>query len=165
MFCSIHLNFTAKTPRPPRETKKMESDKQKDPFKEVDPELDRIASKFVDAAYKVHLNLGPGLLESAYEACLAYEVEKQGLKVERQVAVPLVYGDVRLNVGFRLDLLIEGKLIVEVKAVESLLEVHRAQVITYLKLSGNQLGFLVNFNARILKNGLERIVLSNSKKS
>jgi GxxExxY protein len=133
-------------------------------YEEVGPELDAIASKVVDAAYKVHFNLGPGLLESAYEACLAYEIAKRGLKVKQQVEVPLVYGDVRINAGFRLDILVEDCLIVEVKAVERLLPVHRAQMITYLKLTGHKLGFLVNFNVSLLKKGLERIVLSKSKK-
>jgi GxxExxY protein len=134
-------------------------------FKEVDAELDEIAKQVVDAAFKVHFNLGPGLLENAYEACLAYEIGAKGLKVEKQVEVPLDYQTVHLNVGYRIDLLVENRLIVEVKAVESLLPVHRAQVITYLKFSGNQLGFLVNFNAPILKKGLERIVLSKAKKT
>ena len=133
-------------------------------FKEVDSELDEIATKVVDAAFKVHFNLGPGLLENAYEACLEYETQEKGLKVERQMALPLNYQKVRLDAGFRVDLLVENRLIIEVKAVESLLPVHRAQVITYLRLSGNQLGFLINFNAPTLKKGLERIVLSNSKK-
>lgn len=133
-------------------------------FQEVDPELDKIATKVVDAAFKVHFNLGPGLLENAYEACLAYEISEKGLRVERQVEMPLSYQKVRLDVGYRIDLLVEDQLIIEVKAVESLLPVHRAQVITYLKLSGNQLGFLMNFNAPVLKKGLERIVFSDLKK-
>jgi GxxExxY protein len=99
-------------------------------FKEVGPELDKVAKQVVDAAFKVHFNLGPGLLENAYEACLAYEIGEKGLKVEQQVAVPLTYQKVRLNVGFRIDLLVEDKLVVEIKAADSLLPVHRAQVIT-----------------------------------
>ena len=134
-------------------------------FKEVDAELDKIAKQVVDAAFRVHFALGPGLLENAYEACLAYEIGVKGLKVEKQVDLPLAYQTVHLNVGYRIDLLVENKLIVEVKAVEKLLPVHRAQVITYLKISGNQLGFLMNFNAPILKKGLERIILSNPKKA
>jgi GxxExxY protein len=133
-------------------------------YKEVDPELDKIAKQVVDAAFKVHFNLGPGLLESSYEACLAYEITQKGLKVKRQVDMPLVYEKVRLNVGFRVDLLVEERLVVEIKAVDMLLPVHRAQVITYLKISGNQLGFLINFNAPTLKKGLERIILSNHGK-
>jgi GxxExxY protein len=136
----------------------------KKPFEETDAELDKIAKEVVDAAFKVHFNIGPGLLESAYEACLAYEISQRGLKVEQQVAVPLVYEKVNLNVGFRIDLLVQKRLIVEVKAVEALLPVHRAQVLTYLKLSGLQLGLLINFYSPILKKGLERIILSGSKK-
>lgn len=129
-------------------------------FLEVDTELDKIAKQVVDATFKVHFALGPGLLENAYEACLAYEIEVKGLKVERQVELPLAYKTVHLNVGYRIDLLVEKRLIVEVKTVEKLLPVHRAQLITYLKISGNQLGFLMNFNEPILKKGLERVVLS-----
>ncbi len=132
-------------------------------FEEADIELDKIAKEVVDAAFKVHFNIGPGLLESAYEACLAYEIGQRGLSVERQVAVPLVYEKVKLNVGFRIDLLVQKRLIVEVKAVESLLPVHRAQVLTYLKLSGLQLGLLINFYSPTLKKGLERIILSKPK--
>ena len=108
----------------------------------------------------VHRALGPGLLENAYEACFVYEMGKLGLKVERQIDVPLVYGQVRLNVGFRLDLLIEDRIIIEVKAVETMFPIHEAQILTYLKLTGNQLGFLINFNVRFLKDGLKRIVLT-----
>ncbi|HEY5038316.1 MAG TPA: GxxExxY protein [bacterium] len=135
-----------------------------EPFEEIDPETDKIAKEIVDAAYQVHLNLGPGLLENAYEICLVHEISQRGLKVEQQVAVPLNYKGVCMNVGFRLDLLVEGRVIVEIKAVEQLMPVHRAQVITYLKLSKNKLGFLINFNASILKKGLERIAFSKPKK-
>ncbi len=121
----------------------------KKPFKEVDIELDKIAKAVVDAAFKVHFNIGPGLLESAYEACLAYEISQRGLSVEQQVAVPLVYEKVNLNVGFRIDLIVQKRLIVEVKAVETLLSVHRAQILSYLKLSGLQLGLLINFNGEL----------------
>jgi GxxExxY protein len=131
-------------------------------FREVDPETDRIAKEIVDCAYQVHSGLGPGLLENAYEISLAYEISKRGFKVQRQVDIPMVYKEIRLDSGFRLDLWVENKVIVEVKAVEQLLSVHRAQVITYLKLSGNKLGFLINFNVPILKKGIERIILSDN---
>jgi GxxExxY protein len=143
----------------------MDFDEPIDPIEEIDLETDKIAKEIVDAAYQVHLNLGPGLLENAYEVCLAHEITSRGLKLEQQLALPLVYKGVRMNVGFRLDLLVESRVIVEIKAVEQLLPVHRAQVITYLKLSKNKLGFLINFNAPILKKGLERIALSRPKKS
>ena len=132
----------------------------KSPFEEVDAELDELASQVVDAAFKVHSNLGPGLLENSYEACLAFEINKRGLKVEQQVGLPLIYESIQLNVGYRLDLLVEKRLIVEVKAVESLLPIHKAQVLTYLKLSKLQLALLINFNSYVLKQGLKRIVLS-----
>ncbi|HUO57322.1 MAG TPA: GxxExxY protein [bacterium] len=134
-------------------------------YEEIDPETDRIAKEVVDSAYQVHLNLGPGLLENAYEVCLAHEISQRGLKVEQQVAVPLNYKGARMNVGFRLDLLVADRVVVEIKAVEQLAPVHRAQVITYLKLSDKKLGFLINFNESILKNGLERIALSKPRKS
>ena len=130
------------------------------PFEEIDPETDKIAASIVDAAYQVHINIGPGLLESSYEACLIQELQERGLKVSQQVAIPLVYKGVRLNVGFRLDLLVEDKIIVELKAVELLTDLHRAQVITYLKLTGKKLGFLINFNTPIFKKGIDRIALS-----
>jgi GxxExxY protein len=129
-------------------------------FKEVSPEVDRIAREVVDSAFKIHPYFGPGLLESAYEVCLAEEMGRRRLKVERQVAVPLVYHNVRLDAGYRIDLLVEKKIIVEIKTVEMLLPVHRAQILTYLKLAKLQLGFLINFNVPLLKKGLERVVLS-----
>ncbi len=129
-------------------------------LKEVDPETDKVGAEIVEAAFKVHRTLGPGLLENAYEACLAYEINKRGLKIERQAPVPLNYGEVRLDVGFRLDLWVENRVFVEVKAVELIIPIHEAQILTYLKLTENQLGFLINFNIRLLKKGLKRVVLS-----
>ncbi len=129
-------------------------------FEEVDPETDELASRVVEAAFRVHRTLGPGLLENAYELCLFYELNKLGLKAQRQVDIPLTYGEVRLDAGFRLDLLVENRIIIEVKAVDSLLPIHEAQILTYLKLTGNKLGFLMNFNVRLLKKGLKRVVLS-----
>jgi GxxExxY protein len=106
---------------------------------------------------EVHRSLGPGLLESAYEECLAYELLQSGLMVERQRALPLVYKEVRLEAGYRIDLMIERQLIVEVKSVEALNDVHVAQVLTYLKLSGCRLGLLMNFNVVLLKEGIRRL--------
>lgn len=106
----------------------------------------------------VHRALGPGLLESAYEACLAFELAQRGLKVEQQKPLPVVYREVRLECGYRLDLLIEGQVIVEIKSIDSLLPIHKAQLLSYLKLSGCHVGLLINFNVRILKDGIVRVV-------
>ena len=124
----------------------------------LSPEMERIATQIVDAAFRVHTELGPGLLESIYEECLAHELAKRGLRVERQVAVPVFYDGVRVNADLRLDLLVEGQVIIEVKAVEKLIPVFEAQLLTYLKLSGKRLGFLVNFNVPVIKNGIKRII-------
>lgn len=105
----------------------------------------------------VHRSLGPGLLESAYEECLAYELADAGLLVERQKPLPLVYREVRMDAGYRVDILVENKIIVELKSVEMLNEVHVAQVLTYLKLSGCRLGLLMNFNVAVLKDGIKRL--------
>jgi len=118
-------------------------------------ELSRLV---VGCAMKVHSALGPGLLESAYEACLNYELIKSGLRVEAQKPLPLVYQTVKLECGYRVDLLIEGKLIVEVKSVEALAEIHFAQVLTYLRLSDLRLALLLNFNVVHMKDGIRRIV-------
>jgi GxxExxY protein len=116
-------------------------------------------SKIVfDAALKVHQNLGPGLLESAYEECLFYELNKTGLNVQKQQPLPLIYEDVKLEVGYRVDIIIENKLIVEIKAVDALNDVHLAQVLTYLKLSNCKLGMLINFNVTLVKNGIKRVI-------
>jgi len=120
--------------------------------------LDTLSREILDVAYKVHSALGPGLLESAYEAVLYYELTKAGLKVEKQKPLPLVYEEVKLDAGYRLDLLVEGCFIIEVKSVEALNNVHMAQVMTYLRLSGNHIGFLFNFNTDRLKNSMKRIV-------
>ncbi len=120
---------------------------------------DEVASKIVDAAFAVHMALGPGLLESVYEVCLVHELKKRGLNVERQVSLPVVYDNIHLDAGLRLDLLVENRVIVELKAVETLLPVHKAQVLTYLKLSGYRLGLLINFNTALIKQGIQRIAL------
>ena len=107
---------------------------------------------------KVHKNLGPGLLESAYEECLFYELKKSNLIVEKQKALPLIYEEVKLDVGYRIDIIVENKFIIEVKSVESLNEVHLAQVLTYLRLSNCKLGLLINFNVKLLKDGVRRMI-------
>ncbi|MDG1040653.1 MAG: GxxExxY protein [Polaribacter sp.] len=117
-----------------------------------------ISKIIVDCALKVHRSLGPGLLESAYEACLFYELQKRNLKVEKQKPLPLIYEEVQLSTGYRLDLLVENKVIVELKAVENLTDVHLAQVLTYLKLSDCKLGLLINFNVALIKYGIKRVV-------
>jgi GxxExxY protein len=124
-----------------------------------DTGTNRLTEKIIGAAIEVHRHLGPGLLESAYETCLAYELEQLGLGVERQKALPLVYKEIRLDQGYRLDLLIEGKVIVEVKVVEQITPVHEAQVLSYLKLSGCRIGLLLNFNVKLLKDGIRRLVM------
>lgn len=111
-----------------------------------------------DAALKVHKNLGPGLLESAYEECMYYELWKDAILVEKQKPLPLVYEEVKLEIGYRVDLILEKKLIIEIKAVESLNDVHLAQILTYLKLSKGKLGLLINFNVSLIKNGIKRVI-------
>ena len=116
-------------------------------------------SKIVfDASLRVHQNLGPGLLESAYEECLYYEISKTGVMVQKQKPLPLIYEDVKLEIGYRVDLILENKLIVELKAVEAINGIHLAQLLTYLKLSGCKLGMLINFNVLLIKNGIKRVV-------
>jgi len=119
--------------------------------------IDQIASQIVDAAFKIHSKLGPGLLESAYEACMAHELVKRGFMVERQRPQPVIYDEIEIEVGYRLDLLVNDSVIIELKAVEQLLPIHQAQLLTYLKLSGKTLGFLINFNVPLIKQGIRRI--------
>jgi GxxExxY protein len=120
-------------------------------------EINQITEQILKCAFKVHTELGPGLLESAYEECLFYELKQIGLKAEKQKALPLVYYDVKLDAGYRLDLLVEDKVVLEIKSVESLTDVHTAQVLTYLKLSKCKIGLLINFNVKSLKNGIKRL--------
>lgn len=117
-----------------------------------------ISEKIIGCAIQVHRELGPGLLESSYEECLYYELIQSGLLVEKQKPLPLVYKEVKLDCGYRVDLLIEKKVIVEIKSVEALNDIHLAQVLTYLKLSKCKLGLLMNFNVVLLKDGLKRVV-------
>lgn len=127
--------------------------------KPLPEQLNRLSGRVVHAAYKVHETLGPGLLESVYEICLIHELKKIGTSAERQVPLPVVYDELRLEAGYRVDVVVEHQLVVELKAVEGLLPVHRAQVLTYLKLSGYRLGLLINFNVPVLKEGIRRVIL------
>jgi GxxExxY protein len=122
-------------------------------------QVNRITEAIIGSAIAVHRVLGPGLLESAYEACLAYEIAQRGLRVERQKPLPLQYGEVQLDCGYRLDMLVEDVVIVEVKSVDFVLPIHQAQVLSYLKLSGCRIGLLINFNVKVLKDGLSRVIV------
>ena len=126
---------------------------------EIPQQVNRASRVVVDAAFAVHSQLGPGLLESVYETCLAHELQKRGLAVERQVVVPVIYDGIRLDAGLWLDLLVDGSLVIEVKSVDTLLPVHKAQLLTYLKLSGHRLGLLVDFNVPLIKDGIHRVAL------
>ncbi len=120
-------------------------------------EINQLTEIILRCAYSVHSALGPGLLESAYEECLYYELKQTGLKVEKQKALPLVYKEVKLDAGYRIDLLVENSVVVEIKSIEAFTDVHTAQVLTYLKLSGCKIGLLLNFNVASLKNGIKRL--------
>jgi len=117
-----------------------------------------IARHIVDAAYRIHRTLGPGLLESVYETVLASELEKRGLRTARQPAIPVVYDGTRFEIGFRADLVVEDKVIVEIKSIAEVLPVHQKQLLTYLRLADRRLGLLINFNEALLKDGITRIV-------
>jgi len=125
----------------------------------MDPALEALATQVIDAAYKVHRRFGPGLLESAYEACMIHELRTRSIPVESQVVVPLEYEGARIDAGFRLDLLVGGRLVVELKAIEAVLPVHKAQVITYLKIKKERLGLLIDFNVPLIKKGIQRVAL------
>ena len=122
-------------------------------------EEDRVAAAIVDAGYQVHKELGPGLLESAYEECFAFELAERGLGVRRQVAMPIEYKSVQLDAGYRIDLIVQSLVVVEIKAIEQIHRVHQAQLMTYLKLSGCRVGFLMNFTVTLFKNGVRRVVV------
>ena len=117
-----------------------------------------IATMVFEAGLKVHKALGPGLLENTYQECLVYELQQAGLKADKELPMPLVYKSVKLDAGYRIDIIVENKFIIEVKAVEALNDVHMAQMLTYLKLSGCRLGFLINFNVALFKDGVKRII-------
>lgn len=120
--------------------------------------LNRLSSTIIGAAIEVHRTLGPGLLESAYESCLHYELVDQGLKVERQKPLPVIYRDVKLECGYRLDLLVESSIVVELKSVDALAPIHTAQLLSYLRLAHCHLGLLINSNVNVLKTGIRRVV-------
>lgn len=121
-------------------------------------EINAITSAIIHSAIEVHKALGPGLLESAYEACLAYELRNQGFQVEVQKPLPLVYKDVNLDCGYRIDLLVNNVVLVELKSVDTIASIHQAQVLSYLKLSGIKVGLLINFNVKLLKQGIYRLI-------
>jgi len=118
-----------------------------------------LTEKIIGCAIEVHKHLGPGLLESAYEDCLAYELKNLGLKVDRQKPIPLIYKEIKLDCGYRLDILVNDTVIIELKSVENLNEIHEAQILTYLKFANKELGLLINFNVKLLKNGIKKYVL------
>lgn len=122
-------------------------------------DIEKIFKNVLDCSFRVHSALGPGLLESAYVECLCYELEQSGLKVEKQKPLPLIYKEVKLETGYRIDLFVESSIVIEIKSIDALADIHLAQIITYLKLSGCRLGLLANFNVEHLKNGIRRVVL------
>ena len=122
-------------------------------------ELNKITHEILDSAYKVHTALGPGMLESAYRTCLAYELRRKGLKVEEEKPVPVIYEEVKLDCGYRMDLLVEGAVIIELKTVDAFTDVHFAQILTYLRFGEKKVGLLINFNVKSLKNGIKRFIL------
>lgn len=117
-----------------------------------------VATQIVDVAFKTHTTYGPGLLESVYEAIMAYELAKRGLQVRNQQPIPVVHETVRLGLGFRADLIVEGKVVVEIKSIEAIAPVHKKQLLTYLRLADKRLGLLINFNVELIKNGITRVV-------
>ena len=117
-----------------------------------------IAKHVVDVAFKAHTSLGPGLLESVYERVMAHELQKRGLRVRRQQGIPVIYESIRMNMGFRADLIVENKLVVEVKSIEAIAPVHKKQLLTYLRLTNLKLGLLINFNVELIKHGITRVV-------
>jgi GxxExxY protein len=121
--------------------------------------FEELTGSILKCAYKVHCALGPGLLESAYEECLHYELDKLGLEVVKQKPMPLIYQEKKLELGYRVDLIVEGKVILEIKSVDAVNPVHLARLMTYLKLSGCRVGFLINFNVESLKDGIKRVII------
>jgi GxxExxY protein len=132
---------------------------QKKFYASVPPDVEKVGKAVLDAAYKVHTALGPGLLESVYETCTAFELTEMGLRTETQAALPVTYRGIKMDAGLRPDMIVENKVIVECKSVETMHPVYNAQLITYLKLTGIRLGFLINFNVVHLKEGIKRIVI------
>ena len=117
-----------------------------------------VATQIVDAAFKIHTTFGPGLLESVYETIMAYELQKRGLRVVRQQPIAVVYESVRMDLGFRADLIVENKVVIEIKSVEAIAPVHKKQLLTYPRLTDKRLGLLINFNVELIKNGITRVV-------
>jgi GxxExxY protein len=128
---------------------------------EPSPAQNEISRQIVDSAFTVHQALGPGLLESVYEQCLRHELATRGVAVQRQAALPLVYKGVPIEAGFRIDLIVERQIVVEVKTVERILPIHEAQLLTYLKLSSLPMGLLINFNVALIRDGIRRMVLTS----
>jgi GxxExxY protein len=122
-------------------------------------EIEKTFKTLLNCAFRVHSSLGPGLLENSYQECLFYELRKSGIEVSKQVPLPLVYEEVILEIGYRIDLMVEERIIVEVKSIDALAEIHMAQILTYMRLSGCRLGLLVNFNVKHLKDGIKRVIL------
>jgi len=122
-------------------------------------DINEISGKIIGSSFKVHSFLGPSLLESSYKECLFYELTKSGLFAEKEKPLPLIYEEIKLDIGYRLDLFVENKVVVEIKSVEAFTDVHNAQVLTYLKLSGCKVGLLINFNVANLKKGIKRLIL------
>ena len=129
-----------------------------DEFSKIPDELDKISYIIIGLAIEVHRNLGPGLLESAYQECLFYEIKNEGLVVEKEKALPIIYKNLKLEHGYRIDLLVENKLVIELKTVENFTPVHFAQILTYLKLGNYPLGLLLNYNSKILRNNIKRFI-------
>jgi GxxExxY protein len=119
-------------------------------------EINKITEIIIGCAIEVHKNLGPGLLESAYEECLAFELENAGLFIERQKAVPIVYKQIKLECGYRIDILVERKVVIELKSIDAINPAHEAQILTYMKFASMNIGLLINFNVTLLKNGIKR---------
>lgn len=132
-------------------------------MRDLGNDVNKLTEKIIGAAIEVHRYLGPGLLESTYEACLVYELELLGLKVEQQKSLPVVYKGIQLEQGYRIDLLVEDTVVVELKVVEEVIAVHEAQILSYLKLSGCQVGLLLNFNVKLLKDGIHRFAMSRRR--
>jgi GxxExxY protein len=120
-------------------------------------ELNSITEKIIGCAISVHKGIGPGLLESAYEECLCYELSQAGLNFKRQVPLPVIYKDVKLDCGYRLDIIVENEIIIEVKAVQAIIPIHEAQLLSYLRMLDNRLGLILNFHSAVLKNGIRRV--------
>lgn len=132
-------------------------------MRDMGDEINRLTEKIIGAAIEVHRQLGPGLLEAVYETCLVYELEQMGLEFERQKLLPIVYKGMQLEQGYRIDVLVEGSIVVELKVVEEVSPVHEAQVLSYLRLSGCQVGLLLNFNVKLLKDGIHRFAMSRRR--